>query len=299
VWQNERIGVLVADDRYLPKERSPIEESRLVNLISFADMISLVILNAKLRDRSLVEAFRDLEHQLRSPLLNAGRIVHEILDHRPSKALADTAASTTVPTAPDIQSVLRTLHKVLGKARRVSRNTRLYAELSGYHPIRLRNLELLQPSMVNEMLAAAIREAELQRDDLLVEVDIPSLDVFETATVEFDTVLLEQVFGNVFDNVFKYAVKDSAVWVQAERKETHHQLLLRIENVARLTQEEAEKSTQRGFRGANAEEVAGEGSGLGLWIVDHIMRAHKGQVRLSVGADNRVVTEITFAEAKL
>jgi signal transduction histidine kinase len=144
------------------------------------------------------------------------------------------------------------------------------------------------------MLGDAIHEGELQRDDLLLSVDGLSLAAFEAVAVEFDRILLEQVFGNIFDNVFKYAAKGTEV--RARAVQTEGGAALAIENFALLTEDEAQQGMQRGFRGDVAEEVTGEGSGLGLWIVDHIMRAHFGGVRLRVEADNRVVTELFFRE---
>jgi signal transduction histidine kinase len=278
VWQEEKIGVLVVDDRFLTRERDRIEESRLVNLVSFVDMISLVILNAKLRDRSQAEAFRDLEHQLRSPLHTAGRIVNHLAG----------------ANQEDLRKNSDILQRVLAKARRVSRSVRLYAELAGNQPIRLRELVRLRAQMVSDMLGDAIHEAELQRDNLLLRIDDLSLAAFEVVAVEFDRVLLEQVFGNIFDNVFKYAVGNTEVRVRAGQSERG--VTLAIENIALLTKDEAQRSMERGFRGDVAEEVTGEGSGLGLWIVDHIMQAHFGSARLRVEDGNRVITELFFRE---
>jgi GAF domain-containing protein len=278
VWQEEKLGVLVVDDRFLPRERARIEESRLVNLVSFADMISLVILNAKLRDRSQAEAFRDLEHQLRSPLHTASAIVNDLA------------------TAPEgeFRKKCETLQRVLAKARRVSGSIRLYAESAGNQSIHLRDLVRLRAKMVSDMLGDAIHEGELQRDDLLLSVDGLSLAAFESVAVEFDRILLEQVFGNIFDNVFKYAAQGTEVRVRAGQSEGG--VTLAIENVAFLTEDEAQRSMERGFRGDVAEEVTGEGSGLGLWIVDHIMQAHSGSARLRVEDGNRVITELFFRE---
>jgi signal transduction histidine kinase len=103
------------------------------------------------------------------------------------------------------------------------------------------------------------------------------------------------VFGNIFDNVFKYAAGDTQVRARAAR--TKGGVTLAIGNIALLTEDEAQRSMDRGFRGNVAEEVTGEGSGLGLWIVDHIMQAHLGSARLRVKAGNRVLTELFFREA--
>ena len=41
--------------------------------------------------------------------------------------------------------------------------------------------------------------------------------------------------------------------------------------------EDVEKLTARDWRGPKAPDVTSEGSGIGLWVADNIMRAHSGK----------------------
>ena len=45
--------------------------------------------------------------------------------------------------------------------------------------------------------------------------------------------------------------------------------------------EDASKLKQRGYRSDKAIWATGEGSGIGLWIVDEIMKAHGGRLAIS------------------
>ena len=58
---------------------------------------------------------------------------------------------------------------------------------------------------------------------------------------------------------------------------------------------------QRNWRGELAKASSGEGNGIGLWIVDHIMRAHGGELQVLPTRPIDSMTEIrlTFPLAKL
>ena len=45
-----------------------------------------------------------------------------------------------------------------------------------------------------------------------------------------------------------------------------------------LAGEDVEKCIERGWRGERAVWTTAEGSGIGLWIVRHVMDAHGGQL---------------------
>jgi GAF domain-containing protein len=277
IWGKEKLGVLIVDDRFLPTERDRFSENRLASVNSFAEMISLVILNTRLRDRLRADAFRDLEHQLRTPLRSAQIILNQIDSHNDM-----------------IDSDLDFLRGVLAKAARVSRSVRLYADLAANLPIRREKMQRLTARLVGDQLWKVIHESALQgRNDLRVCVDDLSFIFFERTTILFDVVLFEQVLGNVIDNVYSYAFAHQDVWIWLEPSE--RDVILRIENAGALTEAEAHKCLQRGIRGSQAELVTGEGSGLGLWIVDRIMQAHAGSVRLRADERNKLVTtELLF-----
>jgi signal transduction histidine kinase len=46
---------------------------------------------------------------------------------------------------------------------------------------------------------------------------------------------------------------------------------------------------ERNWRGAAASATTGEGSGLGLWIVDNLMRSMRGSVRIDADGDRTAV----------
>jgi GAF domain-containing protein len=273
LWGDESLGVLIADDRFLPAERERIPESRMVSLRSFAEMTSLVILNRRLQDRSKAEAFRDLEHQLRSPLQTARSILKGLSGPR--------------------DDARKILSAVLARAARVSRSIRLYADLADGRPIRKATIRRITPRRRAVTVKHSIEEGVLLGRPLNVHLKDLSLEVFDLVEVEFDTVLLEQILGNIVDNIYKYALDDREILIEAAEYEDS--ILVRFVNAGILSTAEAQQCLVHGFRGQHAQQVTGEGSGLGLWIVDQVMRAHDGTASLRVESDHQVVTELVFA----
>jgi signal transduction histidine kinase len=48
---------------------------------------------------------------------------------------------------------------------------------------------------------------------------------------------------------------------------------------------------KRGIRGALASVKVGEGNGIGLWIADEIMKAHKGKLEI-IPTNSEEITQI-------
>lgn len=107
-----------------------------------------------------------------------------------------------------------------------------------------------------------------------------------------DLLLLSQAVGNIVDNAFKYSFSDSVIQVSGAFSDKC--FAITIEDEAELTAEEARLCPGRYWRSDHAKEVTGEGSGIGLWIVDHIMKAHQGSLTITPKPQNRVVVNLNF-----
>jgi len=58
--------------------------------------------------------------------------------------------------------------------------------------------------------------------------------------------------------------------------------------------DEVEKCKSREWRGDPAKYVTGEGSGIGLWAVNQIMRAHKGTLVIHPTVDHITQIRLLF-----
>ena len=110
--------------------------------------------------------------------------------------------------------------------------------------------------------------------------------------VRLDWNLLRQSVSNLLDNAGKYSKRDTSVVIETGL--SWKGLEINVENMGiPIAPSEVELVKQRDWRSPRAVSVTGEGSGIGLWIVDQVMQAHKGT--LSVAPTNyNGVTAVTL-----
>jgi GAF domain-containing protein len=275
-FRQQTLGVLVADNRFLEREREQVTVSEVQRLEPFADLIASIILNARRWEHAQVEAYQDLAHQLQSPLATACKVLREVTDDpRPPANLALLAG-------------------LVAKARRVSTSVRLFGALAAGRALKT-NLSPLSPVRILNIIETTIVENEALLDprrSIRISCDRLSFNILEDLFVSVDLSLLEQAVGNVLDNALKYSYPASEVTIGCCFDGAYFNLF--VENDGELLSEEANKCAERYWRGRSAEESAGEGSGLGLWIVNEIMNAHSGALLVSVEPENHVIVKLQF-----
>jgi GAF domain-containing protein len=276
-FRKQTLGVLMVDNRFLERERDPITAGELSQLEPFAELIASAVLSSRRWEHAQVEAYQDLAHQLQSPLATACKVVRDLVD-----------------SSADSDADLRLLAGLVGKARRVSTSVRLFGALAAGRDLKT-NLTTLSPARIVSLLQATIVENEALVDPargLHVRCDFLSFNVLEEYAVSADLSLLEQALGNIIDNALKYSFPNSEIVVHGSLE--NGRFILTVENDGELTEEEAGKCTQRYWRGESAEESTGEGSGIGLWIVSEIMKAHSGRLGVEVRPAKHVGVSLYF-----
>ncbi|HOF62587.1 MAG TPA: HAMP domain-containing sensor histidine kinase [Candidatus Latescibacteria bacterium] len=113
-----------------------------------------------------------------------------------------------------------------------------------------------------------------EEKDISLETDPPTADMF----VRGDRARLARVFANLIDNAIKYTPQRGSVTVSFTADGTGITACVRDTGIG-IPQEECALIWQRLFRGQQARE-AEKGLGLGLNIVQAIVDAHGGKVRV-------------------
>jgi two-component system OmpR family sensor kinase len=168
-------------------------------------------------------------------------------------------------------------------------STTLFVDLAGEKGIRTNPSPLLYEGVVRMLIEAAADNELLVSDRRIgFRVDRRSLEVLSGRRVLVDHVLLEQVINNVLDNAGKYSFPDTQVRVYGGLSAKGRVFVGVANKGLRLQQSELQFATQRGWRGDEAEWTTGEGSGLGLWIVDCVLRAHGNGAELVITPTNSV-----------
>ena len=218
-----------------------------------------------------VRTAEDLTHQLRSPLMQAYARVQELLQKTPS------GGEQWARLAP--------IRGLCGKSKRVMMNTALLAELARENSLLLKasRLQRLQYEPLAKMLSETASDTEIlidPRRKISFNVNMTSFRVLYTNHVKADLDLLEQVVSCVLDNAGKYSFPETTVEI-AGGVDHRGRFYISVTNKGLAIHHwEILLCTQRLWRGDYAQMVVGEGNGIGLWVVDNIMKAHRGELEI-------------------
>jgi signal transduction histidine kinase len=104
-----------------------------------------------------------------------------------------------------------------------------------------------------------------------VDPDLPN--------VYADPEALGQALWNLLDNAIKYSPGQPGVWVEAMREGDFAAIRIRDEGLG-IAPQEQKHLFRKFFRGLAAESAHVKGAGIGLAMVDYIVRAHRGRIRV-------------------
>jgi len=97
--------------------------------------------------------------------------------------------------------------------------------------------------------------------------------------VRGDREALAQAIWNILDNAIKYSPDRPRVWIEVARDDGYAAIRVRDEGPG-ISQKERKFLFEKFVRGSAANSAAVKGSGIGLAMVDSIVRAHKGRILL-------------------
>lgn len=214
------------------------------------------------------QAFQDLAHQVRSPLFQAHQRVKDLI------AQASTRGGS------DLE--LRKVRGLVAKAVRVAMSTRLFVDLARHDRIEAHPEPVSQGFLIPLLLEAAQdTEIIIERSrNIRIDIDRGRFESLDLRRVRVDHKLLEQALYTILDNAAKYSYPSTVIRVHGGVSARGH-FHISVENQGiPLSPQEAKLARERGWRGMIAEQSTGEGSGLGLYIVDRILKAHGGELRV-------------------
>ncbi|MEU5879480.1 ATP-binding protein [Spirillospora sp. NPDC047279] len=122
-----------------------------------------------------------------------------------------------------------------------------------------------------------VRSALDHLDEMAGETDVDVTVELSPATTVGDPVLLERCAVNLLENALKYNVPGGHVWIRTWRR--RDQVMVRVENTGRPVPSYELSTIYEPFRRLGADRVGSAGgAGLGLSIVQAVVRAHGGTI---------------------
>lgn len=94
-----------------------------------------------------------------------------------------------------------------------------------------------------------------------------------------DSEALLRALSNLLHNAIQYSPGRDTVWLQAERAGGCLAIEVRDQGVG-IPQKEQKAVFRKFVRGSNAAAAEYQGTGIGLSIVEHVVRAHRGRIRI-------------------
>jgi signal transduction histidine kinase len=218
-------------------------------------------------DRMKTEIISTASHELRSPLttiLGYAELLHEFM-----------------PIQPDEQA--RMIGLIYRKARNLSRIVSDLLDIS-----RIESgigLELhREETDIRELVRNAVAEYEHLSPSHTFAVSMPE----RGRMLHVDRQKMEEVIGNILSNAIKYSPDGGRVTVQGGQAGDVYEIRIADQGIG-MTPAERDRVFEKFYR---ANHVI-EGTGLGMSIVDHFVRAHGGTV--AIESERGAGTTVTIA----
>lgn len=231
-------------------------------------------------DRAKTTFFSNVSHEFRTPLTLMLGPLEDLLQHR----------SESLPI--DVHEQIETIH------RNSLRLLKLVNTLLDFSRIEAGRVQAVyEPTDLAELttdLAGVFRSA-IERAGLRLIVDCPSLP----QPIYIDRGMWEKIVLNLLSNAFKFTfegeISVALVW-QAEQVK----LTVRDTGIG-ISEEELPRLFERFHRVPEAQGRTFEGSGIGLSLVQELVKLHGGQIQVdsTIGQGTRFVVSIPTGSAHL
>jgi signal transduction histidine kinase len=228
--------------------------------------------------RQLRDGLAQLQRSLALNDTMAAVLSHDL--RTPLSAIAMSAELILRTTGED--ATLRAATRIRSSSERMAA---MITQLLDFSRIRSGSLRIEpRPAQLGEICRAAVAELRQARPDARIELHCEG-DL--AATLDVDRMM--QVVSNLASNALQHGTPDSPVQVAAEGTDAAT-LRLRVVNAGALPDD----VRQRLFEPFRPSQSGATGLGLGLYIVDHFVRAHGGTVDGRATADGHTVFEVTL-----
>ena len=197
-----------------------------------------------------------------------------------------------------IQSGLITLEKCDEAISLIARESARMERLTNELMQLARKEESILTESDSLVLAEIIRDAlSLLEQKITLKKILIKQQLNEDLIVVGDEQKLKQVFINIIENALHYSKEQATVWIESKQLNNKVQIVILDEGIG-IPTEDLPYITERFYRVNKARSRADGGSGLGLSIVEQIMKQHQGNIKIEsvLGQGTKVVLTLPMME---
>lgn len=236
--------------------------SRDIN--SIAEGLEKAVSNEVKSERMKSELITNVSHDIKTPLTS----IINYVDLLKKEGMNSENAPKYLEILEKKSLRLKALTEDLFEAAKAS---------SGDMPVNLEKVDIF--SLMQQGLAEL--DDKIEQSGLHFKINVPDEKVYVLA----DGKLLWRVIENLLSNVFKYALKDSRVYIDIiDSEESDKNVILTVKNISSYELNIAVEELMERFKRAD-ESRSSEGSGLGLAIAKNLMEIQKGSLNLEIDGD--------------
>ncbi|MCL2447169.1 MAG: HAMP domain-containing histidine kinase [Oscillospiraceae bacterium] len=228
-----------------------------------ADAFNAMAINLATLEASRRSFVANVSHELKTPMTSIGGFIDGMLDGT---------------IAPDDHE--KYLALVSGEVRRLSR---LVTGMLNLSRIEAGQLQMQRSAFdLSELLFTTL----LSFEKMIAEkhLELSGLDDLQPLTMIGDQDLLTQVFYNLIDNAVKFTPPGGEITLHLRQTPTANHITLRNTGTG-LTPDELTRIFERFYKADQSRSYDTRGAGLGLYLVQTIVRMHGGDI--AVDSDHR------------
>ncbi len=151
-------------------------------------------------------------------------------------------------------------------------------------------------SLREEDLGASVRAALRTASETIGSEHRTEYDIQEGVRVRADGEALRSLLLNLYENAVKYSEKGSRILVSVDRGDGYGRVRIHDQGSG-ISEEEKGKVSHKFYRAGEESERKTKGTGLGLYIVDRLIKELNGEFRLKDGDEGGTIAEIRIPEA--
>jgi len=151
-------------------------------------------------------------------------------------------------------------------------------------PIQLYPLPLAET--IRDVVGMMTQRAEEASIDLTVTLD-------DEVIINANEVKMKQILINLLENAIRYSEKDTAIHIQCKQLDETAYIIVEDHGIG-IPKEDLAHVTERFYRVNKARSRVDGGSGLGLSIVNQLVQAHAGHIKIESELNKGTVITLTF-----